>query len=40
VELSMTCLLDMLSCGLKHFSLFYSVVMYTEIRIKAMLNAG
>jgi hypothetical protein len=34
VELSMTCLLDTLSCGLEHFSLFYSVVMYTEIKNK------
>lgn len=27
----MTCLLDTLSCGLKHFSLFYSVAVYTAI---------
>jgi len=31
VELSMTCLLDTLSCGLKHFSSFYSVAVYTAI---------
>jgi len=38
VELSMTCPLDTLSCGLKHFSLFYSVAVYTETRIKPMLR--
>jgi len=38
VELSMIRLLDMLSCGLKRLSLFYSVAVYTETRIKAMLR--
>jgi hypothetical protein len=35
VELSMTCLPDTLSCGLKHFSLFYNVAVYTETRMQA-----
>lgn len=39
MELSMICLLDTLSCGLKHFSLFYSVAVYTEIKTTVMLNS-